>query len=198
VSLNRESVWTITLYTLIQSLGLAKQNEFGNLESLQENIVDAATWMQPECSYNSTLSAGPLGRKNRGAKFRYDPNDYFPEIVMQVIQMLAQDLVVIFDGMMDVALAARNEESGTFPQSKVEKLATHLDPDYEWTRRGCLELIAARNVLTHSGGKWNKKTITIVESFLDPCPKEGEKLVIGFPMLFRYRKAMRIFIDKVQ
>jgi hypothetical protein len=111
--------------------------------------------------------------------------------------MLVQDLVVIFDAMMDEVLSARNETAGKFPQSKVEKLSTHLDQRYAWAKHGCLELIAVRNVLTHAGGRWNARTIHIVESFVAPVPTPGERLIIGFPMLFRYRKAMRTFLNEV-
>jgi hypothetical protein len=121
----------------------------------------------------------------------------FQEIVERVICMLIQDLVVIFDGMMDEALALRSERAGGYPQSKVEKLASHLDARFEWAKHGCLELIAARNVLTHSGGRWNAKSIKIVKPFMKPSPADGERLMIGFPMLFRYRKAMRTFLNEV-
>ena len=38
------------------------------------------------------------------------------------------------------------------------------------------------------------KSIKIVRPFIKPCPTDGERLMIGFPMLFRYRKAMRTFL----
>lgn len=69
-------------------------------------------------------------------------------------------------------------------------------PCVEWAKQGCLELIAARNVLTHARGRWNKKSIAIV-SFVNPAPNVGDELIIGFPMLFRYRKAMRTFLNEV-
>lgn len=47
-------------------------------------------------------------------------------------------MVVIFDHMMDQILASRKERAGIFSQSKVEKLATHLDAEYEWAKHGCL------------------------------------------------------------
>jgi hypothetical protein len=112
--------------------------------------------------------------------------------------MLVQDLVVIFDSMMDDVLRARGEHAGTFPQSKIEKLATHLDQTFGWAEQGCFELIAARNVLTHAGGRWNARAIAIVEPFVQPSPVVGERLTIGFPMLFRYRKAMRTFLNEVK
>jgi hypothetical protein len=39
----------------------------------------------------------------------------FDLIVGQVIQMLVQNLVVVFDGMMGAILAARREKAGVFP-----------------------------------------------------------------------------------
>ncbi|HZR76759.1 hypothetical protein [Bradyrhizobium sp.] len=190
----RVNAWTTTLYTLIHSLRIAKAIEFGNMPSLPKSILEAGTWLEPEASYSSVLASEPFGRS--AVKFRRNPNIHFEEVVRQVICMLVQDLVVIFDQMMDDILAARSETAGVFPQSKIEKLATHLDPKFEWAKQGCLELIAARNVLTHARGRWNKQSIAII-SFVDPIPSVGDELIIGFPMLFRYRKAMRTFLNEV-
>jgi hypothetical protein len=111
--------------------------------------------------------------------------------------MLIQDLVVILDEMMDEALAQRGEYAGSYPQSKIEKLKKALPPDFHWAAQGCLELVAARNVLTHSKGMWNEKSIAVVEAFVEPKPKVGDKLSIGITMLFRYRKAMRTLLNQV-
>ncbi|MGB3489828.1 MAG: hypothetical protein WBA62_17175 [Xanthobacteraceae bacterium] len=189
----RVNVWTTTLYALTHSLWIAKAIEFGNMPNLRRSILEAGTWVQPETSYSSMLVSEPFGKSV--VKFRRSPNIHFEEIVRQIICMLVQDLVVIFDQMMDDMLTARGETAGAFPQSKVEKLATHLDSKFEWARQGCLELIAARNVLTHASGRWNKKSIAIVP-FVNPAPSVGDELVIGFPMLFRYRKAIRTFLNE--
>lgn len=193
---DRVNTWTLTLYALIHSLHQAKSQNFAGHSDLRERVEAAANWTSTPCSYNSTFLAEPFGKTL--LRFRRDPSVHFNLIVAQVIQMLAQDLVVILDGMMDDVLAQRNEKAGPFPQSKVEKLATHLKPSFLWAKRGCLELIAARNVLTHAGGKWNAKSIAIIQSFVQPPPLMGEPLVIGFPMLFRYRKAMRTFLNEVK
>jgi hypothetical protein len=84
-----------------------------------------------------------------------------------------------------------------FPQSKIEQLKPYLASEFEWAAQGCLELVACRNVLTHSSGYWNAKTIAIVRHFVVPIPKEGDKLIVGMPMLFRYRKAIRTFLNEV-
>ncbi|RSU72123.1 hypothetical protein BRX37_20150 [Sphingomonas sp. S-NIH.Pt3_0716] len=193
---DRVNVWTSTLYTLIHSLSLAREQEFGALETLSDRIVEAESWLPKGWSYNSVLAAQPMGRNK--VVFRRDPNKHFEGIARQVVQMLIQDLVVILDGMMDDILTARSETAGPFPQSKVEKLATHLDPQYEWSKQGCLELIAARNVLCHAGGRWNEKSIKIVSTFVVPPPKDGERLEIGFVPLFQFRKAMRTFLNEVK
>lgn len=196
VDWDRVNVWTNTLYTVIHSLSLAREQSFGDLDTLADRIREAETWLPTEWSYNSTLAAQPMGRQN--VKYRRDPNTHFESIVAQVTQMLIQDLVVILDGMMDDILAARNETAGQFPQSKVEKLATQLDPKYEWAKHGCLELIAARNVMCHAGGRWNEKSIRIVSSFVNPPPKQGDQLRLGFAPLFQFRKAMRTFLNEVK
>lgn len=191
----RVNVWTSTLYTLIHSLHLSKEQGFGDLNSLDIRAREANNWVAPNCSYNSVLLAHPEG--NKVLSFRRDPSKHFKDTSRQVIQMLVQDLVVILDEMMNEALLERNEKAGTFPQSKIEKLKKGLDPKYHWAANGCFELVAARNVLTHNGGVWNEKSIEIVKAFVNPLPQAGESLVVGFSMLFRYRKAMRTFLNQV-
>ncbi len=193
---DRVNSWTSTFYTLIRSLDLAKRYHFSTLEPLEAVVLETKSWTPDEASYGSVLLAHPFGRGPMN--IRRDPDKYFQQIVAQLVQMLAQDLVVIFDEMMDDILAARGDTAGTFPQSKVQKLAKYLDVKYEWSRQGCLELIAVRNVLAHAGGRWNARSIAIVSTFVNPVPAEGEALRIGIPMLFRYRKAMRTFLNQVK
>ncbi|MCW3848109.1 hypothetical protein OF829_12735 [Sphingomonas sp. LB-2] len=193
---DRVNVWTSTLYALIQSLSLAKEQQFGDLESLPTRIKEADSWLPAGWSYSSSLATQPMGTKR--VKARRDPNKHFEFIVRQVIQMLIQDLVVIMDGMMDDILAVRGEAAGDFPTSKVQKLATHLDPKYNWAKHGCFELIAARNVLCHAGGKWNQRSIDLVSGFVSSPPNVGDRLEIGFACLFQFRKAMRTFLNEVK
>lgn len=192
---DRVNTWTTTLYALIHSLRLARAIEFGNLPGLKKSILEAAAWIPQPASYNSVLLSQPFGKS--AVTFRRDPNAHFEAIVGQVICMLVQDLVVILDQMMDDVLKARGENAGDYPASKVQKLATHLDLQYKWAEEGCFELIAVRNVLTHADGRWNSKSIQLVSSFVAPPPAVGDKLTIGFPMLFRYRKAVRTFLNEV-
>lgn len=189
------NVWTNTLYTLIHSLHMAKEVSFGQLTTLDRRVRDSANWVTPDCSYGSALLDHPGGKAT--LSFRRDPNRHFNDVSRQVIKMLIQDLVVIMDEMMDEALVHRNEKAGGYPQSKIEKLMKALDPKFVWAAHGCLELVAVRNVLTHSQGRWNAKTIALVESFVTPAPKVGEQLCVGFTMLFRYRKAMRTMLNEV-
>jgi hypothetical protein len=192
---NRVNAWTTALYTLIHSLHIARAAKFGDLNALKDTLVDAGNWVPIVASYQSAMMPLPFGKSP--VRFRRDPNTHFQQVVSQLIQMLLQDLVVIFDQMMDEALAARGEKAGIYPHSKVEKLATHLDKQFTWAKHGCIELIAVRNVLTHSSGQWNAKSIALVDSFVSPPPVVGERLVIGVAMLFQYRKAMRTFLNEV-
>lgn len=52
---NRVNVWTRTLYTLVHSLHMAKEVDFGDKSSLNERIRDANSWISPICSYSTTL-----------------------------------------------------------------------------------------------------------------------------------------------
>lgn len=191
----RVNVWTSTLYTLVHSLHIARELQFGDLATLDQRVREAHEWVNPDCSYNSTLLSHPQGTK--ALTFRRDPSRHFNETSRQIVKMLVQDLVVILDEMMDEALIDRGEKAGTFPQSKIEKLRRSLDERYAWAANGCLELVAVRNVLTHAQGRWNEKTIRIVADFTHPPPQLGERLIVGFSMLFRYRKAMRTFLNQV-
>jgi hypothetical protein len=191
---NRVNVWTNTLYSLIHSLQISKQLDFGNLTTIDRSVMAASAWLSPECSYGSVLVAHPFGRSR--ITFRRDPNKHFEENVRQVVKMLIQDLVVIFDELMHESLTTRGQKPANFPQSKIHQLSRHLGAKSEWAAHGCIELVAVRNVLTHSGGRWNKQSIAIVSPFVSPPPKEGDKLDIGVPMLFRYRKAIRTFMNE--
>lgn len=191
----RVNVWTSTLYTLIYSLHFAREQNFGDLASLDRRARDAHGWVSPDCSYQSVLLAHPDGRKP--LTFRREPSKHFDDTARQVIKMLLQDLVVILDEMMDEALAVRGETAGKFPQSKIQKLRKGLDSRYDWAANGCLELVAVRNVLTHAQGRWNEQSIAIVQPFISPPPRTGAKLTVGFSMLFRYRKAMRTLLNEV-
>jgi hypothetical protein len=190
----RVNAWTTTFYTLLHSLSLAKAIHFGDKARLADSVVDSRSWISTPCSFASVLVNNPIG--DSGVTFRRDPSTHFESTCENLIRMLIQDLVVIFDQMMDESLAAWGETAGDYPQSKVEKLATHTDAKYEWAVRGCLEMIAARNVLAHSGGCWNTRSVAIVSGFVNPPPKVGDKLEIGFQMLFRYRKAIRTLLNQ--
>lgn len=194
---DRVNVWTNTLYTMIHSLQLARAVQFGELSDLHASIVSAEDWIAPECSFKSPLAEVPFG--NGKARFRRDPNKHFKDIAKQLVKMLVQDLTVIFDEMMAESIAEHGFAAQDYPQAKIEKLATKLDKDrFDWARKGCLELIAVRNVLTHGNGRWNEKSIVIVKDILDPVPKSGQSLSVGVPMLFRYRKAIRTFLNETR
>lgn len=191
---NRVYVWTRTLYAVVHSLHMAKEISFGELESLDRRFREANGWVSPICSYSTTLL--PSKTKNKKLTFRRDPDEYFVEISSQLIKMLIQDLTVIFDEMMGDALKKLKLQAGDLPQSRVEKLATLLSPEYKWSEQGCLELIAVRNSLCHANGCWNKKSLKIISGFVSPLPQIGEEIIVGFEMLFNYRKAMRTFLNQ--
>jgi hypothetical protein len=194
---NRVNVWTNTFYALIHSLQTSKEIHFGDLNKVNENILAAEKWILPECSYGSSLLDHPFGMDE--IKFRRDPNKHFAEISAQIVKMLIQDLTVIMDEMMGECLAIKGCQPIRYPQSKIQKLATYIDKNkYGWACRGCLELVAVRNVLTHTDGKWNEDSIKIIKDFVNPLPKIGQPLVIGIPMLFRYRKAMRTLLNEAK
>lgn len=194
---DRVNVWTNTLYTMIHSLRLARADEFGDLSDLHAGIVSAGSWITPECSFKSPLAKVPFGKGK--VRFRRDPNRHFEDIAKQLVKMLVQDLTVIFDEMMAESMAEHGFAAQDFPQAKIKKLATKLDKDrFDWARKGCLELVAVRNALTHGNGRWNDKSIVIVKDILNPAPKSGQSLTVGVPMLFRYRKAIRTFLNETR
>jgi hypothetical protein len=100
---DRVNVWTNTLYTLIHSLSLAKEQSFGDLDTLADRISEAETWLPTGWSYNSVLATQPMGRQK--VTYRRDPNKHFENIVRQVIQMLIQDLARLIHGLPEKALA---------------------------------------------------------------------------------------------
>jgi len=192
----RVNSWTSTLYTILYALEQAKNDGFSKKDELTATVHSCATWVYPVCSFSSPLLDEDFG--NSVITFRRDPTAHFNSNAQNIVKMLLQDLVVIFDEMMTEALSELSVGAGDFPQSKVEKLYTFVEPEYEWSRDACLEMIAVRNVLCHSGGRWNDRSIKIVDGFVNPPPNPGDQLQIGTPMLFRYRKAVRTFLNEVK
>jgi hypothetical protein len=190
----RVNVWTNTLYALIQALSISKRIQFGNLPLIGESVRDAGSWIFPDCTYNSVLLAHPFG--DRSITFRRDPNAHFSEIARQIVVMLLQDLVVIFDDMMTDILMGKSIRPGKYPQTKVRQLEPFVASNQRWAVEGCLEMIAVRNVLVHYGGKWNVESLKIITPFVSPPPNSGDALSVGFSMLFRYRKAVRTFLNQ--
>lgn len=191
---NRVNVWTRTLYTLVHSLHMAKEVDFGDKSSLDERLRDANNWISPICSYSTTLLPSHTNKKR--LEFRRNPSKHFDEVSSQIIKMLVQDLTVIFDEMMGDAMVKLNLTPDGFPQSKVEQLSKLIHTDYEWSKKGCLELIAVRNSLCHANGCWNTRSLNLISGFIDPMPVAGDKIIVGFEMLFNYRKAIRTFLNE--
>lgn len=194
MDVTRVRIWTRTLYAVIHSLKLAHSLGFGRLDSLEQSVAAAADWVQPDCSYNSVLLTH--SQRPRGVDFRRDPILYFDEITRQIISMLIQDLVTIADDQMGQIIHASGGAVPNYPFSKAEFLRKKIDKHYDWSFQGCAELIACRNVLTHGGGRWNAESIALIAEFVSPPPQVGDQLSIGFPMLFRFRKAIRTLTSR--
>jgi hypothetical protein len=192
---DRVNGWTNTFYSLIHALSITRQINFGSLDTIDQNVRSAATWITPECSYETAIS-NPFG--DRRIRFRRDPNRHFDEIASRTVKMLVQDLTVILDQMMNEILQGHNMVPHNLPGQKVAQLLPRLPTQHSWAANGCLELIAVRNILVHADGIWNAQGLALVSGFLQNAPQVGDRLVVGFPMLFRYRKAMRTFLNQVQ
>jgi hypothetical protein len=196
VDMSRHISWTRSLYALIQALVIAKKLDFGRLDELPDAVKEAGTWVEPDCSYNSVLLANK--RKPRGLSFRRDPADHFDDVAKQLVSMLIQDLVTILDDQMIQLLDRANLKSGGYPRTKVLTLSAYVPTKHAWAAQGCLELIACRNVLTHGGSRWNQLTVDHIKSFIAPPPAVGDSLSVGFSMLFRFRKAIRTFVNEAE
>lgn len=179
------------MYVIVHSLELARKISFGNLHTLDDNAVAAAGWIEPECSYKSVLLNHQQSR--RKITFRRDPNLHFSEIAAQLLNMLVQDLVTIFDQMMGEILIAAKLNPANFPQDKMAQINSRCSHISDWSSQGCIELIACRNILTHCAGRWEDRSIQMIAGFIDPPPKVGDRLVLGIGMLFRFRKAIRTY-----
>lgn len=167
-------------------------------EEIEDNISEAGGWITPDCSYESTLLSRDMG--SYGVTFRRDPVDFLDEIHAQLVSMLVQDLVTILDDQMDQVLAIGGLTSGAYPINKLKQLKKEYlrEPKYLWAYKGCVELIACRNVLTHAGGRWNQKSIEQIKGVVEPLPDLEDPLILGFPMLFHFRKAIRTFISQTE
>lgn len=185
---------TQTLYAVIHALEIAKSIHFGNLEFIPESLENSREWIVPECSFTSCIPDAP--KASKAPKIRTNPERDFARIAETLVAMFIQDFVNHLDSLMTEVLLSRGLVAGKYPQSKVEKLAVGLEPKYLWSTNGCLELIAVRNALVHNNGIWNKPSVDIVKNIVSPIPKVGDPIKIGLPMLFKYRKAVRTFINE--
>jgi hypothetical protein len=193
---SRTVAWTRTLYAIVQALVIARKLNFGRLEDLPAAVKEAATWLSPDCSYNSVLLAH--SQRMRDLTFRRDPSNHFEEIGRQLVGMLVQDLVTILDEQMIELLDLAGRPSGGYPRRRILALSKNFPPNRTWAVHGCLELVACRNVLTHAASKWNKQSIDQVKGIVSPLPTVGDQLSIGFAMLFRFRKAIRTFVTEAE
>lgn len=194
MNLERINRWTHCLYALIQSLHIAKAIKFGNLNEIDTTLSDARAWLPHDASFATSIHLPPGKRKK--VVLRRDPNAHFTDIVEYTTSVLVQDLVVIFDSLMLDIIEDRNKTPANYPQSKIDQLKASVDPQYLWATNGCYELVAVRNCIVHSNGKWNQKSIDIVRNILLPIPSLGDTVSIGFPVLFLYRKAIRTFLNQ--
>ncbi len=136
-------------------------------------------------------------------RFRRDPSINFKKTVSRVAGMLIQDLVVIFDEILNDLMIEKGLEVQNFPQSKIENLKKYVRTEFDWSIKGSMELIAVRNAITHSKGMWNNKSLRILTDYNIVTEKESQKLlntkvITTIPMVFEYKKSMRTFMNEVQ
>lgn len=201
-NLERLNEWTCTMYTLIHALKTSKDRGFEPKDQLNESGLDAMSWEKGKNNFNS-ITHRITNKSKRKMKFRRDPVENFDKTVRRIIYMLIQDLVIIFDEILNDLIVIKNVNHQNFPQSKVESLKKYVDEKYEWSIKGCMELIAVRNAITHSRGNWNNKSLAIlVDNYIITEEKSRElnstKVFVSFPMVFEYKKSIRTFINQVK
>lgn len=201
---NLESLneWTCTLYSLLHSLKISKDNNFEPRNKLNESGLDALNWETSKNGFNS-ITHRTVSTSKKKMSFRRDPSKNFNKTISRVSGMLIQDLVVIFDEILNDLMADKCLPVQNFPQSKVEALKKYVDSEFEWSIRGSMELIAVRNSITHSKGKWNDKNLRPLKDYGVITENEfnkliGQKVISTFPMVFEYKKSMRTFMNQVK
>lgn len=194
--------WTCTLYTLLHSLRVSKDNDFEPRDKLNESGLDARKWEMKKNNFDS-ITHRVITTSKKKMRFRRDPTLNFKKTVTRVAGMLIQDLVVIFDEILNDIMVDRGLPLQTFPQSKIETLKKYVAPEFEWSINGSMELIAVRNVITHSRGIWNEKSLRILRDYGITTQEQSDnllakKVIVTFPMVFEYKKSMRTFMNQVK
>jgi len=201
-NLENLSEWTSTLYTLLHSLKIGKDNNFEPRDKLNESGLDSMTWENRKNNFNS-IAHRVVKTSKKEMKFRRDPSLNFKKTVSRVAGMLIQDLVIIFDEILNELMIEKGLPVQNFPQSKIEALKKYVDQEFEWSIKGSMELIAIRNTITHSRGFWNEKSLRILRDY-GIITKEvsnkllDKKVIVTFPMVFEYKKSMRTFMNQVK
>lgn len=201
-NLERLNEWTCALYTLLHSLKISKDNNFEPRDKLNDSGNDSLTWDTRKNNFASITHRVVLTNKKK-MKFRRDPSKSFQKTVSRVAGMLIQDLVVIFDEILNDLMVDKGLPIQNYPQSKIEALKKFVSEEYQWSICGSLELIAIRNVITHSKGYWNEKSLRIIRDCQIITEEEsskllGQKLIVTIPMAFEYKKSMRTFMNQVK
>ena len=201
-NLERLNEWTCALYTLLHSLKVSKDNDFEPRNELNESGNDALTWDERKNNFDS-ITHRVVRTNKKKMSFRRDPTKNFQKTVSRVSAMLIQDLVVIFDEILNDLMVDKSLPVQNFPQSKIEALKKYVSDEYKWSIAGSMELIAVRNAITHSKGFWNEKSLRILSDYDIISEQQskkllGQKVIVTFPMVFEYKKSMRTFMNQVK
>jgi len=193
--------WTCALYTLMHSLKTSRDRNFEPRDKLNDSGIEATKWIEEKNKFNS-ITHREVTTSKRKMKFRRDPAKNFEKTISRVSKMLIQDLVVLFDEILNDLMIEKGINVQRFPQSKVEALKKYIDSEYEWSVKGCMELIALRNAITHSKGKWNEKCLRILKdndiiNETEATKLKGKKVIVNIPMVFEYKKSIRTFMNQV-
>jgi hypothetical protein len=217
VKLDELNMWTLMLYTIIGSLYDEKVSGFPGIHDVSNAIEDSQNWSgKISCSFDSILSKKKF--KKREVKVRLDIEEKFDKVSDAVVKLLLKDLCVLADRMAAMSLAENFSYENTqgtipkYPREKINCLSKYLIEGRRdkniWSYFGCLELIAVRNAIEHNESKWNEESIEVIRSFSEEMkcdekedfianlPKAGDRIVLGFPILFRYRAAIRTFFTE--
>ncbi|WAC02950.1 hypothetical protein N7U66_04795 [Lacinutrix neustonica] len=185
----------------MHSLKVSKDNDFEPREELNESGKDSLKWNIEKNNFESITHRVVTSNKKK-MRFRRDPSKNFKKTVTRVAGMLIQDLVVIFDEILNDLMLDKSLPIQNFPQGKIEALKKYVDPEFEWSIKGSMELIAVRNAITHSKSFWNDKSLRILKDYdvisqIEFNALLGQKVIVTFPMVFEYKKSMRTFINQV-
>ena len=180
-----------SLYGAIVALEALNSNTHNLVDtSALYNSISRALAENSNLGFNSGIS-----RRN----LRRDSIRLNGENETQVFELTSQCLINIYFIHLVTIFEATICEKFSLKTGELKKSinALQVDSKYEWAKKAVHQMRCIRNILIHSNGKWNQNTLQEMQMYVSSpiTITAGSKVSLCFEDLFRYRRAVRTFVN---